>query len=340
MLTAIEYLSAKEKQPAAAFNVLAGDEAFLVGRVLKALRASARPSGEDLGATKTLSGPQADLADVMHLLTARSLFSKERPLVVVTEADAFVTEHRAKLEAHASSAKGEGILVLQVDSFPKNTKLYGLVDKLGLLIDCKGLEGAAVATWLKTWSEEQYKKKLDKDAAQLMVELVGGNLGVLDRELAKLVDWSGDAAKLTAEHVHEVVGGWKTKTAWEMLDLALDGNAPEALRQLHRLLAAGEQPVGVLAQVGSTLRRFNAAATLVGQAEAEGRRITPGDALREAGAPPFTIRNAEPRLKRLGRVRASQLLRWVLQADLDLKGDSPLPPRVVLEQLLVRIAQQ
>ena len=64
--------------------------------------------------------------------------------------------------------------------------------------------------------------------------------------------------------MQELVGGWRAKTAWEMIDAALAGNARAALAQLDRLLLAGEHPIGILAQIGSTLRRFAAAVRLRG----------------------------------------------------------------------------
>ena len=69
-----------------------------------------------------------------------------------------------------------------------------------------------------------------------------------------------------------------------MLDAALDGNVGEAMLQLDRLLASGEQPVGVLGQISASLRRFAAATRLVIQAEAAGRRTNLRSVLEQAGA--------------------------------------------------------
>jgi DNA polymerase-3 subunit delta len=77
---------------------------------------------------------------------------------------------------------------------------------------------------------------------------------------------------------------------------------------------------------------------LVEHAEAQKRRINLRDALEQAGVKPFVLAKAEEQLRKLGRQRAGKLQRWLLQADLDLKGQSSLPPRVILERLIVRIA--
>ncbi len=168
--------------------------------------------------------------------------------------------------------------------------------------------------------------------------LVEPELGLLDQELAKLALLAGADKKITPDLVQKYVGSWRAKTTWEMLDLALDGNVAEALRQIDRLLASGEVPIGLLGQISASLRRLAAATRLILRAEAAGRKVAVGPALQQAGVKPFVVQKAERQLRRLGRQRGSQLYRWLLETDLDLKGDSPMPPRLVLERLVVRIA--
>ena len=123
-----------------------------------------------------------------------------------------------------------------------------------------------------------------------------------------------------------------------MLDAALGGNARVALVELDRLLASGESPIGVLGQISASLRRFAAATRLILQAEAAGRRIALRAALEQAGIRSFVLQKAERQLRQLGRQRGEKLYDWLLQADLDLKGASALPPRLILERLMIRLA--
>ena len=123
--------------------------------------------------------------------------------------------------------------------------------------------------------------------------MIGPELGLLDQELAKLALMAGNDKKITPEMVQKMGGGWRAKTTWDMLDLALDGNVTEALRQIDRLLAAGEAPVGLLAQISASLRRLAAATRLVLQAEAAGRRIGVGPALEQAGVNKYFVKKTE-----------------------------------------------
>jgi DNA polymerase-3 subunit delta len=53
------------------------------------------------------------------------------------------------------------------------------------------------------------------------------------------------------------------------------------------------------------------------------------------------MERAERQLRQLGRERAARLYRWLLEADLALKGSHSAPhrARLVLEKLLVRMAK-
>ena len=82
------------------------------------------------------------------------------------------------------------------------------------------------------------------------------------------------------------------------------------------------------------LRRLTQAARLAGQGEAL------GEALERAGVPPFGRRNAEQQLRHLGRRRLDLMYDWLLETDLGLKGSSQLPPRTLLERLVVQLARK
>jgi DNA polymerase-3 subunit delta len=64
------------------------------------------------------------------------------------------------------------------------------------------------------------------------------------------------------------------------------------------------------------------------------------DALEHAGVPPFGRRSAEQQVRHLGRRRLDLIYDWLLETDLGLKGGSQLPPRTLLERLVVQLARK
>jgi DNA polymerase-3 subunit delta len=145
--------------------------------------------------------------------------------------------------------------------------------------------------------------------------------------------------------VQEIVGGWRAKTAWDMIDAACDGNAADALLQLDRLLQAGDHPVAIFGQMSWSLRRYNTAVRIFEAATRQGSKPSIQQALIQAGFKHWDkeeLKKAEERLKQLGRDRAGRLYRWLLDLDLSLKGShSPEDrARFALEQFFLRMAKK
>ncbi|MFQ5468106.1 MAG: metal ABC transporter solute-binding protein, Zn/Mn family, partial [Kiloniellaceae bacterium] len=53
---------------------------------------------------------------------------------------------------------------------------------------------------------------------------LAARLRALDQELAKLALFAGRGGKITTEMVRDVTGGWRTKTIWELVDAAAEGD--------------------------------------------------------------------------------------------------------------------
>lgn len=371
-LHAIDYLAQSAKYPPKPVCVAFGDEPFLRRQVLLGFRRAVLGDDEGDFSLTSFEGRTAEFRDVVEELTTIAMFGGQR-LVVVENADdgartrtsapaeevpkgtadelaaetgGFVSRCRQQLEDYVARPGRSGVLVLDVKSWPSNTKLSKAVDAHGLAVDCSLPKKPAdlkkwIMPWLKSWAKEAYKLQLAPATAELLIEMIGTELGLLDQELAKLALVAGDDKKISPEMVQKMAGSWRARTAWDMLDLALDGKATEAMRQIDRLLASGEVPIALLGMISATLRRLATATRLVMQAEARGERISVASALTKAGVkryPDFILQKAERQLRRLGRQRGSQLYDWLLEADLDLKGDSQMPPRLILERLVVRLA--
>ncbi len=335
-LHAVEYLAGAEKYPPRPVCVVFGDEAFLRRQSLRKLREAVLGGDEGDFSLTAFEGRTAELRDVLEELATVAMFGGRR-LVVVEEADEFITRNRADLEEYVARPSPTAVLALEATSWPSNTRLYKAVAAEGLAIDCTAPAAAQLARWLGGWAKQNHAVELPQAAAEMLVETIGAELGLIDQELAKMAPMA-EKGKISEELVGRMVGGWRTRTAWEMLDAALDGNVAEAMLQLDRLLLRGENPIGLLAQISASLRRFAAATRLILQAEASGRRIALRAALEQAGLRAFVLQKAERQLRTLGRRRGGQLYRWLLEADLDLKGYSQIPPRHILERLIVRLS--
>jgi DNA polymerase-3 subunit delta len=337
-LHALDFLAEKSHPPIPPVCALFGDEPFLKTLVLAELRRAVLSDRDAEFALSRFDGRTAQWRTVSDELLTVGLFGGGDRLVVVDDADDFVSENRGHLEAYVARPSRTGRLVVVVESWPSTTRLAKHTAANGLAVECKSPPQAKLVKWLGTLARERHDARLDRDAAEMLVEIIGPELGLIDQELAKLAAAAG-AAPIGAELVEQLVGGWRAKTAWDMLDAAVEGRTGQALVELDRLLLAGENPIAIMGQIAPTLRRFAAATRLIRQSEASSGRANLRQALELAGVKSFFVQKTEAQLRRLGRERAGEIYRWLLEADLALKGtsSSPARARIVLEQLVARL---
>ncbi|MGI9458027.1 MAG: DNA polymerase III subunit delta [Aeoliella sp.] len=339
MTSALEFLLAPNARERVVLCALYGDDDYLKQEVLLRLR-----GGE---ATKYFVGRETEWRDVRDALTMVSLFGDSAETVVVEQADTFVTEYRDKLEAWVDAPHGERTLILEVKTWMKTTRLAKATVKTGLAIDC-GVpdKGAPLTTfnrlarkWLTERATSVHGVKLDRNACERLFDFLPPSLGILDQEVAKLA-LLAESNRIDAGLVEANVGDWRTRQTWDMIDAMVDGQAAEAMKQLDRLLASGEAPIAVLAQVAYTLRKFATASRFVEQAEAAGRRVSLPQFLGQAGFWKNKLDDAVRQLRQIGRPRAEKLASWLLDADLAMKGHNSTPPRarLELERLIARLS--
>jgi DNA polymerase-3 subunit delta len=260
-----------------------------------------------------------------------SMFGDQR-IVLIEDADEFVSANRAALEKLVTQPGKASLLILDVKSWPKNTKLFKLVEQHGLSVECKELTGASLIKWLQKLAQDDHDKQLDREAAALILHLAGDGLTLLQQEIAKLAALVGDAPDITRDDVAKVVGGWRMETTWEMLDAVRDNHPGKALQALDKLLTAGEAPQKILGGMTYTFRKF-ADAT-----ERARLKVPLREALSTAGVFPAAIEGGEKYLRRIGFERASRILPLLIEADTDMKGGSRVEPRLLLERLFVKLA--
>ncbi|EYB67908.1 DNA polymerase III subunit delta [Deinococcus phoenicis] len=182
------------------------------------------------------------------------------------------------------------------------------------------------------WVAQRARKtglKLDRDAALYLAEVFGPDLTGIAGELNKLALLD---PPLTAERVRQVVGREPPGDSFAMLGAATTGRPGEAVTQLRRLLASGEDPFKLM---GAVVWQYSLVARCVALTQEEGR-VTEQVAAQRLGVKPYPAKKALEVARRLneGKIRAH--LARILDADLAMKRG--LDPAVTLERLIVQLS--
>lgn len=329
-MDALPFLAKPKKQPVYA---LYGDEDFLKRRVRDAIIALVLGDADPSFAVSGYPGDRLDFSTVRNDLDTLPFLAPVR-VVVVEQADAFVTEHRPALEKYVTAPSKIGVLILDAKTFPETTKLAKALPDAAK-VACKALPPARLPEWAAGWAEAHHGKKLTPDAAHLLVELVGPQMGLLDQELAKLAVAAGSKPAITPEDVDALVGRSRAANVFHILDAVGAGKPAEALKILAELFEEGEAALAVLGPLTYSLRQ------LAGVNRQIAAGLPLGPAMDAAGVPkwPQKRQEIERLLRHLGRRRLDQLTDWLVEVNLGLKGGNPLPERLQVERLVVKLAR-
>tara|TARA_R110002049_G_scaffold2750_9_gene22383 strand:+ start:55949 stop:56983 length:1035 start_codon:yes stop_codon:yes gene_type:complete len=304
----------------------------------------------EAGDVTQVDGETTRWSDLRDDLATASLFDMGgKRTIVIRDADKFVTNHRPELESFAAKPGSACRLVLDLSSLASNTRLYKAIDKDHRLVVCNastdkklGITAASRRKFLTGYVAGRHQAKLANAAADALIEMLGEEIGMLDTDIAKLALYCDPGETIDEALVREVVAGWQGKTVWQITAAIASGDAAEALRQLDKLMSGGQKPIALLPQIAWSLRRLGMATAVVEHRERGGRSWQLEDALSVAGIHrPSDIQQAKKQMKGLGRERARQLLPWLLDADLRLKGTHSADgrDRFLLEQFVTKLAK-
>lgn len=198
----------------------------------------------------------AELATVLDELRTLPFLAPGR-VVIVRDADDFVAANREGLERYLEEPCPHATLVLIVASWPSRTKLCKLADKVGRAIDCSCPQGRNLGRWLAE-AVRGRGKKIEPDAAEMLVEWIGNGLAALDGEIEKLSLYVAERETITMDDVSAVATATAGPAAFALTNAITAGDAPAALEALGGMLQVRGEEFRILGILAWHLRRATA----------------------------------------------------------------------------------
>lgn len=256
-------------------------------------------------------GAKSELALVLDDVRTYSLLGGTR-IVIVEDADTFITRHRASLEKYCAEPVDSGVLILECTTLPANTRLHKIIAKVGQVIKVDPLKGQALQGWMVQHARDTYAKQLDRQAAWRLADLVGTSLGALDAELSKLSIYVGSRPSITPKDVEELVGRLREEDIFGITDAMASGDTATALGKWERVLATDR--AGPARAVGGLAWGFRKLLDLKLQSESG---VPMGSLARQAFTTPDVLQR---RLARHNVVDLQNKLTALLEADVASKN--------------------
>ena len=223
------------KSPGSVY-VIAGKDDFLVSNQCQSLIDDLLPDDQRAMALYQPGPNELNITDLLDEL--RTLpFLAQRRVVLVKDAEKFITDNRESLEKYFDVPAPKGVLILTVKTWMKSTRLAKKLPKIGELISIGEIKPAQLPAYVADYASQKHDKTLSRPTAGMLVEFVGDDPGRLACEIDKLAMYAGDSRTITAKHIESLIGHNRMFTAFSVIDALTAGNTAAALQRLRNMFA-------------------------------------------------------------------------------------------------------
>jgi DNA polymerase-3 subunit delta len=191
------------------------------------------------------------------------------------------------------------------------------------------------ARTLPRWIKKRVRKhggEIEPQAARHLAAVIGTDLRLLDQEIAKLVTYTGAERAITRADVEAVVPYAQAAVVFDMVDALGQRDGRTAAQTLHRLLDAGEHPLGLLAMI---VRQFR---LLIQVKELKAERATPRDVAKRLGIHPFPAGKLYNQATHFTAEQLETVYRHLLDTDVAIKTGE-IEAEVALDLLVAGLAE-
>lgn len=240
---------------AAPVVLLHGPEPFLIEEALTRLTLAVCPDPGLLAMSREVLEAREVGAEGIVRAAETLPWGAPRRLVVARGVEGLSPKQAEALVEYVRAPNPSTVLVLTVPEplAPSHWLLKAV--PAGGVVEIPQLTGRALAGWLRSRASDD-GVELDEEAAQLLITLVGDDPAALAGEVGKAALAGGpENRRVGAAEVRAVVGEHRSHEVFELTRAVERRDAAAALSLLQRLLAAGEEPLRLLAILAAQSRR-------------------------------------------------------------------------------------
>jgi DNA polymerase-3 subunit delta len=156
-------------------------------------------------------------------------FLTDKRVVLVKDADSFVSDNRPLLEKYFDNPCPTGRLILVVKTWNKSTKLAKKLAKVGRLISVIQPSRKELPRRVIDYTNDAHSKKITYPTAQLLIELTGDDLTRLYSEIDKLALYADADKTIEPKHIEALIGHNRLFNAFAVIDAVIGGNPAAAV---------------------------------------------------------------------------------------------------------------
>ncbi|MDI6731645.1 MAG: DNA polymerase III subunit delta [Candidatus Margulisbacteria bacterium] len=293
-----------------------GDEDYLIGEKINALRQKAKEEGASI---EQIDGAEPELETIINILQTNSLFAASK-LVLIERVDLKDLLWDALIPVLGNLPASISV-IFRASDLSKKAKLLKYVDEHGEVVEFKSYaewEGDLVVAWIMR-TITQNGKTIARPAAEKLLEVCGSGLCKLSSEIDKIITYVGDRAEITENDIISLAAPGES-SVFALSKALSEKSLKDALTIFHQLYRSKVDLFYLLSLLASQYR------VMLFALGSHPRERAPQEIARKLGGSPFFIRKC---LENVGKYSAAELqddLAAILEADLSLKSGSPPVP--------------
>lgn len=241
-----EQLTSSLQKNLGAVYLLSGDEPLQILELADSIRQAAKHAGflqREIFSTDT----GFEWSEITTAASSLSIFGDKKVLDVRVPNASFGNEGAKTLIAYCDRLPSDTVLLItsgKLNSASMKTRWFEAVDKVGITIQVRQLEGEELNQWLQN-RLQQRGLYADREGLTLLATRVEGNLLAAAQEIEKLYVLYG-AAQLSSAQIFDAVADSSRYDVFKLVDAILAANVNRIFKVLAGLRAEGVAPPVVL----------------------------------------------------------------------------------------------
>lgn len=299
-----------------------GNEDFLIDEELKKMRSSVNG---DLNLER-INGAKASIDQMVSAINTLPMLGGER-LVIIEGLHQDEKEEGELFSVLRSLAQGTQVVFVNYGSLDKRRKFYKLIEEIGETREFKRLsewEQDKALAWAYGRAKH-YGKKLSGQAASLLIEIVGLNLRMLDKELEKISTFIGDKEMIEDGDVSLLASSGELDS-FALSTAVQERKVSSAISSLERLFSDNADPHMMIGMLAKGFRMLLQVKSL------ERANMSQYEIAGQLKAKPFFVKKCMERTRNFSGGALARNIRLLHEADLRMK--SGYSPRLTLEMLI------
>ena len=220
---------------------LFGDEKALINKAINDISASFFGLNEKRFNTIRINASSNELTELLKHTRTQSMFS-DKKLILFQDVHKLTPTNQKSLKNILNYEADDICLILISEGAKSKPAIIKSLPKQAVSVDFKKIYENQIYKYI--FSEIKSKNKLiARDAANLLIQLIGSDLKTIFDSLEKLAIYSGNRQQISVKDVESLISFSKSTSIFELNDALGQRNLSKVLMLLNQLLDSGADPI-------------------------------------------------------------------------------------------------